>query len=109
MKQILGYLVAVIPLYAASQTHGWITIPLILVSIWFFGYVMFSDWFNDRTPSKSLPDTLNELVTDPDLEDDGVSKIVVVCSQCSQKLRVPARKRILVTCTKCNHKFRVGT
>ena len=70
MKIILGYLVAVIPLYAASQTHGWVMIPLILVSIWFFGYVMFSDWFNERNPSKSLSDTMGAIVVNPDLENE---------------------------------------
>ncbi len=125
MKHILGYIGAVLPLYAASQVHGWIAIPLVIVSIWFFGYVMFSDWFNGRIPNKSLPDTIVETVAYSDLDDnddefdddefdddefdDEDTKIIIVCSKCSQKLRVPAGKSIIVTCAKCNHKFQLGT
>jgi hypothetical protein len=99
MKHIIGYILAALPLYAASQVHGWIAIPLVIVSIWFFGYVMFSDWFNDRIPDKSLPDTTDEIAA----YSNNDSTIIVECSNCSQKLRVPSNKIILLTCAKCSH------
>lgn len=46
MKHIIGYSLAVLPLYGASQAEGWLSIPLIMISIWIFVIVMTSDWFN---------------------------------------------------------------
>jgi hypothetical protein len=41
------------------------------------------------------------------IEDDW-SKVIVICPNCSQKLRVPSNRSILVTCAKCSHKFKPG-
>ena len=109
IKHILGYFGAVFPMYAASKMDGWISILLFITGLWLFGFVMFSDWFNDRTPTHSESERLAELDTEHESEDCAANpKVIVICSECSQKLGVPTGKTILVTCSSCGHKFQVG-